>query len=46
MRAVGFEDKDFQKPLIAVAVPETNITPCNAHIATLGDIVMETLERI
>lgn len=46
MRGVGFEDEDFQKPLISVAVPQTNITPCNAHIKTLGEIVMNSIDKV
>lgn len=45
MRAVGFQDSDFTKPLVTVACPYTNITPCNAHIRKLGDIVTEELEK-
>ncbi|MBU3978948.1 dihydroxy-acid dehydratase [Patescibacteria group bacterium] len=45
MRAVGFTDKDFEKPLITVACPYTNITPCNAHIRDLGDIVASEVEK-
>lgn len=45
MRAVGFADNDFSKPLITVACPFTNITPCNAHIEDLGKIIMEELEK-
>ncbi|MCC2644603.1 MAG: dihydroxy-acid dehydratase, partial [Burkholderiales bacterium] len=39
LRAVGFTDEDFSKPIITIACPYTNITPCNAHIRDLGDIV-------
>lgn len=46
MRAVGFKDKDFEKPLITVACPYTNITPCNAHIDTLGKLIMTEVEKI
>lgn len=45
MRAVGFTDEDFQKPLISVACPYTNITPCNAHIQKLGEILMKDIEK-
>lgn len=45
MRAVGFTDEDFNKPLITVACPYTNITPCNAHIRDLGDIVFKEIEK-
>lgn len=45
MRAVGFTDEDFAKPLITIACPYTNITPCNAHIKELGDIVTKEVEK-
>lgn len=44
-RAVGYTDKDFEKPLITVACPYTNATPCNAHIKDLGDIVSAEVEK-
>ena len=44
LRAVRFTDEDFDKPLIALAVPYTNGTPCNDHIAALGDIVQREIE--
>lgn len=43
LRAVGFSDEDFTKPIITVACPHTNITPCNAHIRDLGDIVSQAV---
>ena len=45
MRAVGFKDEDFLKPLVTVACPYTNITPCNAHIQGLGEEVMKQVEK-
>lgn len=45
MRAVGFTDEDFEKPLITLACPYTNITPCNAHIETLGKIAQKEIEK-
>src|SRR5579864_4123963 len=45
MRAVGYTDEDFEKPLITVACPYTNITPCNAHIQELGNIISQEVER-
>ena len=44
LRAVRFSDADFDKPLIALAVPYTNGTPCNDHIRALGDIVQQAIE--
>ena len=43
-RAVGYTDEDFKKPLITVAVPYTNATPCNSHIKELGEIICEKVE--
>jgi len=39
LRAVDFGDDDFSKPIITVACPYTNATPCNDHIRGLGDIL-------
>jgi dihydroxyacid dehydratase/phosphogluconate dehydratase len=39
LRAVDFTDEDFAKPIITVACPFTNATPCNDHIRELGDIL-------
>ncbi len=39
LRAVDFTDDDFTKPIITVACPYTNATPCNDHIRQLGDIL-------
>lgn len=45
LRAVGFKDKDFDKPIISVACPFTNATPCNAQIYELGKIVAAEIEK-
>ncbi|MBN1958593.1 MAG: dihydroxy-acid dehydratase [Desulfuromonadales bacterium] len=44
LRAVRFSDDDFSKPLIAVAVPYSNGTPCNDHIRDLGDLLQQEIE--
>ncbi|MEX2528202.1 MAG: dihydroxy-acid dehydratase [Gemmatimonadota bacterium] len=41
LRAVGFTDKDFQKPLIGLANTWTDATPCNAHLREVGEWVRE-----
>lgn len=46
LRAVRFSDDDFDKPLVAVAVPYTNGTPCNDHIRDLGDLLQEEIEAV
>ncbi|MEN8130767.1 MAG: dihydroxy-acid dehydratase [Pseudomonadota bacterium] len=37
LRAVGFEDDDFQKPQIGIASTWSMVTPCNMHIDKLAD---------
>jgi len=44
LRAVRFNNDDFEKPLIALAVPYTNGTPCNDHIRELGDLLQREIE--
>ena len=36
LRAVGFTDRDFQKPQVGIASTWSNLTPCNVHIAELA----------
>src|ERR1019366_5836989 len=36
LRAVGFMDDDFDRPMIAVANLHSDITPCNAHLDRLA----------
>lgn len=37
LRALGFQDGDFERPLIAIADGQSTITPCNAAIGRLAD---------
>lgn len=37
LRAVGFDDADFEKPQVAVASSPSNMTPCNVHLGELGE---------
>ena len=39
LRAVGFSEDDFSRPIVTVACPFTNATPCNDHIRKLGDLL-------
>ena len=38
LRAVGFGDADFEKPIIGVANGQSTVTPCNAGIGKLADV--------
>lgn len=41
LRAVGFTDEDFQKPMVGIASTWSEITPCNIHINRLAEKVKE-----
>jgi dihydroxy-acid dehydratase len=41
LRAVGFMDDDFNRPMIAVANLHSDITPCNAHLNRLATKALE-----
>lgn len=36
LRAVGFKDEDFKKPMIGIASTWSEVTPCNMHIDKLA----------
>jgi dihydroxy-acid dehydratase len=41
LRAVGFHDEDFDRPMIGVASLFSDITPCNAHLDRLARKAVE-----
>ncbi|HTP13904.1 MAG TPA: dihydroxy-acid dehydratase [Bacteroidota bacterium] len=43
LRAVGFSDRDFEKPIVGVANGFSNLTPCNASLDVLTDQVVQSL---
>src|SRR5262247_3814599 len=45
LRAVGFEDGDFEKPIVGVANGHSTMNPCNAGIQPLVDRVMVGLKE-
>ena len=45
LRAVGFGDGDFEKPIVGVANGHSNMNPCNAGIQPLVDRAMQALEK-
>ncbi|QQK75476.1 dihydroxy-acid dehydratase [Salicibibacter cibarius] len=36
LRAVGFEDDDFKKPMVGIASAWSEVTPCNMHLDKLA----------
>ena len=45
LRAVGFGDGDFEKPIVGVANGHSTMNPCNAGIQPLVDRAMAALEK-
>ena len=45
LRAVGFGDADFAKPIVGVASAHSNLTPCNVGIGPLADRAMAALRE-
>src|SRR5580700_6290034 len=46
LRAVGFQDQDFEKPIIGVASAYSTITPCNLGLDRLADRATTSLRRV
>ena len=45
LRAVGFGDNDFQKPIVGVANGHSTMNPCNAGIQPLVDSAMKAFDE-
>jgi len=45
LRAVGFEDEDFEKPQVAVCSAWSMVTPCNSHLDELGKASVEGVDN-
>ena len=43
-RAMGFDDDDLGSPMIGVANPAADITPCNVHLDDVADAAVEGIE--
>ncbi|MBW2415576.1 MAG: dihydroxy-acid dehydratase [Deltaproteobacteria bacterium] len=46
LRAVGFEDADFDKPIVAIANGESDITPCNSGLGELSRAAADALREV
>lgn len=46
LRAVGFKDGDFDKPIVGVANGHSTMNPCNAGIQPLVDRTMDALRDV
>jgi dihydroxy-acid dehydratase len=45
LRAVGFRDTDFKKPIVAIANGYSTITPCNSGLNRLADQAIKALRE-
>jgi len=44
-RAMGFDDADLSSPLVGVANPAADITPCNVHLDDVADSALEGVDE-
>lgn len=44
LRATGFKDEDFRKPIISISIPWASGQPCNFHFRELGDLIHAEVE--
>lgn len=44
-RAMGFNDEDLQSPMIGVANPASEITPCNIHLDKISNKAKEGIDN-
>ena len=45
LRAVGFTDEDFTKPIIGIASAGSEVTPCNVHLDDLALVAKDALRE-
>ncbi len=45
-RAMGYDDADLSAPLIGIANPAADITPCNVHLDDLGEATWEQIDTV
>ena len=45
LRAAGWVDRDFQKPIITIGSPWSNALPCNDKVRELTDYIVEEIEK-
>ncbi len=38
LRAVGFKDEDFTKPIVGMAVADSDVSPCNVHLWEIAKV--------
>ena len=46
LRGVGFTDDDFDKPLIGIASADSDVSPCNIHLAEIAETSKKRLKEL
>ncbi|MFN2310625.1 MAG: dihydroxy-acid dehydratase [Spirochaetia bacterium] len=46
LRGVGFEDKDFLKPIVGIASAGSDVSPCNVHLDELAAVARKRLREL
>ncbi len=44
-RAMGYDDEDFSEPMVGIANPAADITPCNVHLDDVASAALEGVEE-
>jgi len=45
LRAIGFQDEDFHKPIVGLAGAGAEVSPCNVRHDELAETAKEPLKR-
>ncbi|WP_336343671.1 dihydroxy-acid dehydratase [Halalkalicoccus ordinarius] len=43
-RAMGYDDEDLASPMVGVANPAADVTPCNVHLGEVADSAIEGID--
>ncbi|TVR90124.1 MAG: dihydroxy-acid dehydratase [Spirochaetaceae bacterium] len=46
LRGVGFQDKDFTKPIVGIASAGSDVSPCNIHLDELAAVARKRLREL
>ncbi len=46
LRGVGFTDEDFDKPIVGIATADSDVSPCNVHLADIAEISKTRLKDL
>src|SRR6056297_3883048 len=44
-RAMGYDDQDLQSPMVGIANPAADITPCNVHLDDVAEAAYEGIDE-